>query len=156
MTRRRRGVEDLGVATAPMPTGPCALAAPTALDSGAYNRAMRAAPLLLLLALATGPALAQNTSQTPAQASSSEREQLLNSEQKPDRLNQRVERIRIEDEGSRVDEVRVGGQTQSITVQPKVGNMPEYEVQPSDCVRNRPRNGLETDTGSRVWNLKKF
>lgn len=117
---------------------------------------MRAAPLLLLLALATGPALAQNTSPTPAQAAPSEREQLSNSEQKPDRLNQRVERIRVEDEGSRVDEVRVGGQTQSITVQPKVGNLPGYEVQPSDGVRNRPRNGAETDTGARVWNLKKF
>lgn len=117
---------------------------------------MRAAPLLLLLALATGPALAQNTSQTPTQPASSEREQLSNSEQKPDRLNQRVERIRVEDEGSRIDELRVGGQTQSITVQPKVGNLPEYEVQPSDGVRNRPRNGAETDTGSRVWNLKKF
>ncbi len=117
---------------------------------------MRVAPLFLLLALATSPALAQNTSPLPAQTTSSEREQLSNSEQKADRLNQRVERIRIEDEGSRVDEVRVGGQTQSITVQPKVGNLPEYEVQPSDGVRNRPRNGLETDTGSRVWNLKKF
>lgn len=138
-----------GPADAP---GRCA----TALGSGAYNRAMRAAPLLLLLALATSPALAQNTSQTPAQATPDNREQLSNTEQKPDRLNQRVERIRIEDQGSRVDEVRVGGQTQSITVQPKVGNMPEYEVQPSDGVRNRPRNGAETDTGSRVWNLKKF
>ena len=46
--------------------------------------------------------------------------------------------------------------SQSITVQPKVGNLPQYEVQPSDGVRNRPRNGAETDTGSRVWNLKKF
>ena len=117
---------------------------------------MRAAPLLLLLALATGSVLAQNTSPLPAQATPSEREQLSNSEQKPDRINQRVERNRVEDEGSRIDELRVGGQTQSITVQPKVGNLPEYEVQPSDGVRNRPRNGAETDTGSRVWNLKKF
>lgn len=121
-----------------------------------YNRAMRAVPLLLLLALATGSVLAQNTSPLPAKATPSEREQLSTSEQKPDRLNQRVERIRVEDEGSRIDELRVGGQTQSITVQPKVGNLPEYEVQPSDGVRNRPRNGAETDTGSRVWNLKKF
>ena len=111
---------------------------------------MRAAPLLLLLALATGPALAQNTSQIPAQATPKEREQLSNTEQKSDHLNQRIEHIRVEDGGSRVDEVRVGGQTQSITVQPKVGNLPEYEVQPSDGVRNRPRNGAETDTGSRV------
>ena len=117
---------------------------------------MRVVPLLLLLALATGSALAQNTSQNPAQPNTTEREQLSSSEQKSDRLNQRSERIRVEDEGSRIDELRVGGQTQSITVQPKVGNLPEYEVQPSDGVRNRPRNGAETDTGTRVWNLKKF
>ena len=122
---------------------------------------MRASIPLLLLALATGPALAQTSAQNPVQPTEQEREQLLNQEQKQNqqregRRNQRTERIRIEDEGSRVDELRIGGQTQSITVQPKVGNLPEYEVQPSDGVRNRPRNGAETDTGSRVWNLKKF
>lgn len=122
---------------------------------------MRASTTLLLLALATGPALAQTSAQNPVQPTEQERKQLLNQEQKQDqqregRRNQRTERIRIEDEGSRVDELRIGGQTQSITVQPKVGNLPQYEVQPSDGVRNRPRNGAETDTGSRVWNLKKF
>ena len=122
---------------------------------------MRASTTLFLLALATGPALAQTSAQNPVQPTEQEREQLLNQEQKQDqqregRRNQRTERIRIEDEGSRVDELRIGGQTQSITVQPKVGNLPQYEVQPSDGVRNRPRNGAETDTGSRVWNLKKF
>ena len=108
----------------------------------AYNRAMRALTTLFLLALATGPALAQTSAQNPVQPNEQEREQLLNKEQKAEgRRNQRTERIRIEDEGSRVDELRIGGQTQSITVQPKVGNLPEYEVQPSDGVRNRPRNG---------------
>ena len=111
----------------------------------------------LSLVAAAGPALAQTSAQNPVQPNEQEREQLLNKEQKAEgRRNQRTERIRIEDEGSRVDELRIGGQTQSITVQPKVGNLPEYEVQPSDGVRNRPRNGAETDTGSRVWNLKKF
>ena len=130
---------------------------PSASEGAAYNRAMRASTTLFLLALATGPALAQTSAQNPVQPTEQEREQLLNQEQKQEgRRNQRTERIRIEDEGSRVDELRIGGQTQSITVQPKVGNLPEYEVQPSDGVRNRPRNGAETDTGSRVWNLKKF
>ena len=117
---------------------------------------MRATPLLLLLALATGSALAQDTSQNTVQPAPGVRGELLNQESKPSRQDQRIEHIRVEDEGSRIDELRVGGQTQSITVQPKLGNMPEYEVQPSDGVRNRPRNGAETDTGSRVWNLKKF
>ena len=117
---------------------------------------MRVVPLLLLLALASSPALAQNTSQNPVQPNTSKPDQLSNQEQAPGRLNQRSERIRVEDEGSRIDELRVGGQTQSISVQPKVGNLPAYEVQPSDGVRNRARNGAETDTGTRVWNLKKF
>lgn len=115
--------------------------------------------LLLPLALAGGAALAQNTSQNPLQPNESVREQLSQPEQAaaaPGRLNQTSERILVEDAGSRIDELRVGGQTQSITVQPKVGNLPEYEVQPSDGVRNRARNGAETDTGTRVWNLKKF
>lgn len=116
---------------------------------------MRALPLLLLLALTTGSALAQDTSPTTVQTAPGVRDEILNQDP-PSRVDQRIERIRVEDGGSRIEEMRVGGQTQSITVQPKVGNMPEYEVQPSDGVRNRPRNGAETDTGSRVWNLKKF
>ena len=46
----------------------------------------------------------------------------------------RSERIRIEDAGSRIDELRVGGETRSITVQPK-GGMPAYQVQPSSGER---------------------
>ena len=117
---------------------------------------MRAVHSLLLLALASTPVLAQNTNQNATQAIPDGREQLSKSEQQPDRLNQRTERIRVEDGGSRVDELRVGGQTQSITVQPKVGHLPEYELQPSDGVRNRARNGAESTTGARVWNVMKF
>src|SRR5690606_735158 len=80
-----------------------------------YNRPMRAAPLLLLLSLAASPVLAQNP---PAPAEATEASETRATP--ADRNNQRVERIRIEDEGSRVDELRVGGQTRSITVTPKV------------------------------------
>ena len=34
------------------------------------------------------------------------------------RKNQKIERIHVEDSGSKVDELRVGGQTQQIVVQP--------------------------------------
>lgn len=73
------------------------------------------------------------------------------------RPDQRIEQIRTEDSGARIDEVRVGGQTQSITVTPKA-NVPEYEIQPTDGVRARPtqREGAESGTGSRVWNVLKF
>lgn len=123
---------------------------------------MRAAHTLLLLALASAPALvlAQNPEQPTAAAPAGtvQRDVTSDSDQAGNRHNQRVERIVVEDEGSRVDELRVGGQTKSITVQPKGGSMPEYEVQPTDGVRARPgsRNGAETVTAPRVWNLGRF
>lgn len=124
-----------------------------------YNRpTMRAAYLLSLLALSSAPVLAQNTSQNTAQPAPELREQLSNKEQ-ASRHGQRIERITVEDAGSRIDELRVGGQTQSITVQPKTGAaMPAYEVLPGDGARARPGgpNGGGTMTQPRVWNLGRF
>jgi hypothetical protein len=66
--------------------------------------------------------------------------------------------IRTEDAGTRIDEVRVGGETQSITVQPKTGsNVPAYEVKPSDSTKGSAPSSSKGDTnGSRVWNVLKF
>ena len=79
--------------------------------------------------------------------------------QPPDgRRDQKIERIRIEDNGARIDELRVGGQTQSITVQPKA-NVPAYEFQPTDLARSRPadnRDGQSSPSSARVWNFFKF
>ncbi|GAA4428040.1 hypothetical protein [Acidovorax lacteus] len=113
---------------------------------------------LMLLALASSPALAQNPSPTAPQGAASGREPLAVADQEPGRLNQRTQRIQIEDGGSRVDELRVGGQTQTITVQPKTGDLPAYEVQSSDGARGRSGslNGAETSTAPRVWNVMKF
>jgi hypothetical protein len=70
------------------------------------------------------------------------------------RRNQKIERIVVEDEGSRVEEVRVGGQTQTVTVQPR-GGLPAYEMQPSDLARSRPAD--RRDGGAqRVWNVLSF
>jgi hypothetical protein len=74
------------------------------------------------------------------------------------RSDQRIERIRVEDSGSRIDEVRVGGETQSITVSPK-GGMPAYEVLPPSA--NRPpsvgeRNSNSASGGTRVWKIFGF
>jgi starvation-inducible outer membrane lipoprotein len=74
------------------------------------------------------------------------------------RKNQRIERLHVEDRGVRIDELRYGGQTQSVVVQPK-GDMPEYESQPTDLARSRPadkRDGMSSATGQRVWNVFKF
>jgi hypothetical protein len=73
-------------------------------------------------------------------------------------MNQKIERITHEDAGSRIDELRVGGQTQSITVQPKA-NVPEYGISPTDMARSRPadhRDGMSNATGQRFWNVLKF
>lgn len=115
---------------------------------------------VLLLALASAPALAQNASQNAIQPSADGRGQLLEREQQAEgRHNQRVEHIVVEDAGSRVQELRVGGQTQSITVQPKTGTpLPAYEVRSNDGARARPGNFNESDTvtAPRVWNLRNF
>ena len=68
-----------------------------------------------------------------------------------------VQRIHTEDGGTRIDEIRVGGETQSITVQPKTNSkLPAYEVKPTDTTKtNAPSSSSDTN-GARVWNVLKF
>lgn len=74
----------------------------------------------------------------------------------PSRANQTIERIRTEDAGTRIDELRVGGETQSITVQPKTGGA-AYEVNKGEGARGTAPAAASGDTnGSRVWNVLKF
>ena len=69
-------------------------------------------------------------------------------------IEQRAERIRHEDALTRGDELRVGGQTRSITVQPKNG-APAYEVAPATGGEdpNAARNG---SSGKSRWRLLDF
>jgi hypothetical protein len=63
----------------------------------------------------------------------------------------KYEHIVIEDAGSKIDEVRIGGQTQSITVQSKLGGEP-YEIKPHTT--SKPDgNG---NTAKAMWNIGKF
>ena len=75
----------------------------------------------------------------------------------PKSIDKKIERIRIEDAGTRIDELRYGGETKSITVQPKF-DVPEYEVVPPDGAKHRPQ--IERDnapgTGQRVWKVFGF
>lgn len=89
------------------------------------------------------PAQPQNIDVTPQTAAG-----------RPDKA---VQRIHTEDAGVKIDEVRVGGETQSITVQPKTGSkLPAYEVKPTDTTRtNTPPSSSDTN-GARVWNVLKF
>lgn len=96
--------------------------------------------MLLTVLVAALPAWAQVDGQRGLQPPSGAGQALQNQEQTDGRRNQKVERITHEDAGSRIDELRYGGQTQSIVVQPKA-NVPAYEIQPG---------------GQRVWNVLKF
>ena len=72
------------------------------------------------------------------------------------RADQTIERIRTEDAGTRIEELRVGGETQSITVQPKTGGA-AYEVNKGEGARGTAPAAAKGDTnGSRVWNVLKF
>jgi len=74
------------------------------------------------------------------------------------RVEQRIERIRVEDGGSRIDELRFGGETKSITVSPK-GNLPTYDVLPASANRGPfagERNSASASGGTRVWKILGF
>ena len=73
------------------------------------------------------------------------------------RRNQKIERIHIDDGGTKVDELRVGGETKDITVTPR-GNMPQYEIQPTNPSRTNSQGQGEAGggTGPALWNVLKF
>ena len=126
----------------------------------AYNAAMKHAllthlrTLVFLAALPLATLCAAQTTAQPALSAAS----APSAAAPTGRPDQVIQRIRTEDAGSRIDEVRVGGETQSITVQPKTGtSMPAYEVKPSDTARGAAPSTSKSDTtGSRVWNVLKF
>jgi hypothetical protein len=113
----------------------------------------RHALLALVCAVPVAAVQAQTAAQpapvTPAEAKAEARAE--------GRRNQKIENIHVEDGGAAVDEVRYGGQTQSITVKPKA-NVPSYQVLPNDGGRER-QGQSETGSGGngqRVWNVMKF
>lgn len=117
--------------------------------SHAYNAGMKTALRLLFVAALAALPLAAAVAQTPAPAEAAVREK----QARPDR---KIERIRTEDGGTRIDELRVGGETQQITVQPKTGGA-AYEVMPAEGARGTAPAASNNDTnGSRVWNVLKF
>ena len=100
-------------------------------------------PLLATAALLAGPAVSQTAVVAPAATSADEAAP-----------SQRIERITNEDALTRVDELRVGGETRSITVQPKNG-APAYDVAPAQGNQNAgdPRTG---SAGKSRWRLLNF
>jgi hypothetical protein len=68
--------------------------------------------------------------------------------------DQRVEQIQHEDRGSRIEELRVGGETRSITVNPKIGKgaAPAYEVTPESNNRS-PATSDGSGEGRARWTI---
>ncbi|MFC5520882.1 hypothetical protein [Polaromonas jejuensis] len=109
------------------------------------------AAALAVLPLAAAVAQTQAPAQNAAPAVATEAKPAGST--RPDK---KIQRIRTEDAGTRIDELRVGGETQQITVQPKTGGA-AYEVKPAEGARGAAPAATNTDTnGSRVWNVLKF
>ena len=64
----------------------------------------------------------------------------------------------IEDEGSKIDELRVRGQMQHVVVTPKVGLTKSYEIIVSRSGRDPVdgTGGANSALGKRVWNVLSF
>ncbi len=114
---------------------------------------------LATLLLAGVASIAAVQAQTPPPAQQPAPAGKTEAEKENGRQNQKIEHIHTEDSGATVDELRVGGQTQSITVKPK-NNAPAYQVLPNADLNNSNRGQPDTsnsDPGSRVWwNVFKF
>ncbi len=98
---------------------------------------MRSIYFLPPLLLASGLAWSQTPTAVPTTAPAS----ATASKNVRAAVEPRVEHIQVEDSAARIDELRVGGETQSISVQPKSG-MPAYQVEPK--------------TGERTWKVLGF
>ena len=93
---------------------------------------------LALVCLLAAPALAQEATPLPAEP--------------------KVQRIVVEDDNARIEELRVRGQTQRIVVRPKIGGARAYEIVPADGARDLSAgpNASRGAAGQRVWNVFSF
>lgn len=92
---------------------------------------MKIALFLTLSMSCCGLALAQSAA--PAQATAAQPRTAASAASGV--IEKRTERIQIEDAGARIDELRIGGETKTITVQPK-GRLPAYQVEPASGERS--------------------
>lgn len=102
-----------------------------------------ALPFLALAAALAWPAQAQTTTVAPPAADAGAVDP-----------GQRIQRITHEDALTRVDELRVGGETRSITVSPKNG-APTYEIAPTPGGDN-PADARNGSAGKSRWPVLSF
>ncbi len=76
----------------------------------------------------------------------------------PERGEPNVRHTVIEDEGSKIDELRVRGQVQHVVVTPKVGPKKSYEIIVGRSGRASVdgTGGADSAVGKRVWNVLAF
>ncbi|WP_439517261.1 DUF2782 domain-containing protein [Hydrogenophaga sp.] len=77
------------------------------------------------------------------------------SPREPGSPRDRIERITHEDSLTRIDELRVGGQTQSIDVQPKNG-APAYQIQPEGAGSTDSSGKRTGNAGRSSWRVLNF
>ena len=82
-------------------------------------------------------------------------------QQRDDRTERGEPEVRhtvIEDQGSKIDELRVRGQVQHVVVTPKVGTTRPYEIIVSRSGRDPVdgTGGANSAVGKRVWNVLAF
>ncbi|KNZ32748.1 MAG: hypothetical protein AD742_10090 [Methylibium sp. NZG] len=70
----------------------------------------------------------------------------------------KVQQTVVEDDGARIDELKVRGHTQRIVVSPKRGGAAPYEIITGDGSRDLGdgANTTRGAAGKRVWNVLKF
>lgn len=116
-----------------------------------------ALPIAILFLLLCLPAVAQQ----PPSGKTSHAAKQLNQAEKTEKESlppePRVERLHHEDTGSRMEELRIEGQSKSVRVQPKTVRIAPYEVD------TRPENGSlihqdsnPTGKTNRSWRLLQF
>ncbi len=131
------------------------MTAVNAVNAPTYNRSMKTAfNLLRFMTFTSGPLLVLALAATCSAA-------LAQSNESPDIApGQRWQHLEQEDSGSKIDEVRIGGETQSLTVQPKstLFNAPAYEFQLTNGSRRSTAvgPGAESTGSARVWNFLSF
>jgi hypothetical protein len=92
---------------------------------------MRSALFITLSLFCASVCLAQS----PASVQAASDPQKPAASSAPGAVEKRTEHIHVEDAGAKIDELRVGGETKTIDVQPKNG-MPAYQVQPASGERS--------------------
>jgi hypothetical protein len=113
------------------------------------SRALPLLPLVLFVGAWHAPAAAQSAPAGPLPE---------NAPVVRDRSEPAIQRTVIEDEGSRIEELKVRGNTTRITVTPKVGPQRGYEIITEDGSRDVSDGltGSRGAAGKRVWRVLSF